>query len=384
MEGYLQSENKLVKNYYLEGKKVKKSRTKLILALMLTFALLITGCGSKSAGNQGDTNTPEPSKEKEIKIAMVLGEGGRGDLGFNDEAYEGIEKAQKELNIKFDYCEPNSVNEFETQLRMYAETEEYDLIIAVGATQLDAIKIVAAEFPEQNFSIIDTVLEDFKNVHSVSARNPEQSFLSGVLAGIATQDERFPLSNKENVIAFAVSMDSPLPRQTAAGFMAGAKYINPEVEIIYNFVGSYRDPGKAKEIAMTAFQRGADIISHNAGASGLGVFNAAKEMKKYAIGTSRQSADPDFSLCVSVKKTEEFVFQEIEDIKNGTWKPGSTQKGLAEGICDYDISGLKVQVPGDVIEKLDAIKKDIIDGKLKLPYKIEDVDEWAKNNQYNK
>lgn len=362
---------------------MKKSRMKLIISLILTFVLLMVGCASKSTDKQGDANKPGTPSQKEIKVAMVLGEGGRGDLGFNDEAYEGIEKAQKELNIKFDYCEPKSVNDFETQLRMYAETGEYDLVIAVGATQLDALKIVAAEFPEQKFSIIDTVLEGFKNVHSVSARNPEQSFLSGVLAGIATQDERFPLSNKENVIAFAISMDSPLPRQTAAGFMAGAKYVNPQVEIIYNFVGSYRDPGKAKEIAMTAFQRGADIISHNAGASGLGVFNAAKEMNRYAIGTSRQSADPDFSLCVSVKKTEEFVYQEIEAIKNGTWKEGSTKKGLAEGICDYDVSGLKVEVPADVIEKLNAIKKDVIDGKLQIPYTIEEVDEWAKNNKFN-
>lgn len=356
---------------------MKKSRIKLMTIILLIFTLVITGCSSKTV-----TQTPEKPVEKEIKVAVVLGEGGRGDLGFNDEAYAGAEKAQNDLKIKLDYVEPKSVNEFETQLRMYADTEEYDLIIAVGATQIDAMKIVAAEYPDQKFSIIDCVVKDFDNVHSVSARNPEQSFLSGVLSGIATLDERFPLSNKENIIAFAISMDSPIPRETAAGFMAGAKYVNPEVEIIYNFVGSYRDPGKAKEIAMAAYQRGADIISHNAGASGLGVFNAAKELGKYAIGTSRQSADPDNSLVISVKKVEEFVFQEIQTVKDGTWKAGSTQKGLAEGICDYDISGLNIKVPEDVIAKLDAIKKDVIDGKIKLPYKIEEVDEWAKNNQF--
>ncbi|NLX62198.1 MAG: BMP family ABC transporter substrate-binding protein [Tissierellia bacterium] len=356
-----------------------KKNFKYFVLTILICTLFLTAC----SGGDSPTDS-EGAIDNEIKIAMVLGEGGLGDLGFNDEAFEGLLKAAEDFGISYDYVEPKSVNDFEPQLRMFAESGEYDLVIAVGATQVDAVKLVASEFPDQRFSIIDVAVEGYDNIHSSSARNPEQHFLSGVLSGLVTLDDRLPYTNEENILAFAISIDAPIPREAAAGFMAGAKYVNPDVEIIYNFIGGYRDPEKAKEIALTAFDRGADIITHNAGASGLGVIEAARERGKYVIGTSRQSADVDYSLAVSVKKTEQMVYKEVESIVKGTWQAGSSVYGIADDVCDYDISGLKVEIPEDILEIVEDIKQEIIDGKLELPYKIEDVDEWAARNQYKK
>ena len=87
---------------------------------------------------------------------------------------------------------------------------------------------------------------------------------------------------------------------------------------------------------------------------------------------------------MSVKKTEQMVYKEVESIVKGTWQAGSSVYGIADDVCDYDISGLKVEIPEDILEIVEDIKQEIIDGKLELPYKIEDVDEWAARNQYKK
>ncbi len=373
----------------------------LLLLVTTTAVFMLTGCqkpaepakeAAKSeapavASSAPAEKTAEPSTApaatQDIKIAMVLGN--LGDMGFTDEAYAGLMRAKDELGVQVDYVECPVASEAETQLRMFADTEEYDLVMVLGADKKDAVETVAMDYPEQKFSIIDTGVEDgIPNLHGVGARDPEQTFLSGVIAGLVTIDNRMPLANDKNIICFVGGMDSPASRAGAAGFLSGAKFVNPEIEIIYTIIGDYRNPNKAKEIALTTYDRGADIISHNAGGSGLGVFNAAAEIDKYVIGSSKATADPDHSLCTSMKLTDVFVYQEIEAIVNNAFVPGTTRKGIKEGACDYDIEGLKTNVPADIIQKVDEIKQMIIDGKLTLPTDPNDIDKWLETNTYEK
>jgi len=362
---------------------VKKRILSLTLLACLLISLLV-GCGQKNSGSNNQTPDTESPKEEGVKFAVLFGAGGLGDNGYNDEVYQGAEMAVEKFGASFDYCEPKDVAEFETQLRAYADSGEYDVIIAISTEQVDALKMVAEEYPEQRFCMLDTIVEGYDNIHSLSAAYPDQHFLSGVLAGIATQDERFPLSNPENIIGFTIAMDTPTSRGQATGFIAGAKYINPDVEILTNYIGSYKDPATAKELALMMYERGADIVSANAGSSTQGVFYAAEEKNRYVIGTSLAMIDPDRSLAISLKKVWLFVVQEIESIQNGTWKPGSTVLGIPEGVCNYDTTGLNIEIPEDVVAILDDIRSKIANGELTLPTDLDQIDEWASQNQYYK
>lgn len=345
------------------------------LALVLILSLtVLAGC----AGNEAPAETP--TGDEAVRIAII--HGNLGDLGFIDEAHIGLNKAKEELGIEFDYAEILENSEVETQLRMFSDSGDYDLIIALGANYIDPLLAVAADYPEQHYTLADGVVEGYDNIHSIRALDPEQTFLSGVIAGLVTQDERMPLSNPENIIGFVGGMDTPVSRSGAAGFMAGARYVNPEVEFIYNIVGNYRDPGTAKEIAMTSYGRGADVISHNAGGSGLGVFAAAEESNKYVIGSSLATVDPERSLVTSIKRIDLLIYQEIEEVVNGTWASGVTLKGIRDDVTGYSREGITNELPEDILAIVEEVKQQYIDGKFQLPDDPDQVDAWTLENSY--
>lgn len=355
-----------------------KRKMGILLAILMLISVL-TACGQPATEEPAAENGNETAGEN-VHFAVIFGV--LGDNGFNDEVYKGCEMAVEELGATFDYAETREISEFETQLRMFADAGEYDTIIAISTDQADALKMVAEDYPEQNFTMLDSIIEGYDNIKCIVASHPEQHFLSGMLAGIATQDDRFELSNPENILGFAIAMDTPVSRGQATGFLAGARYVNPEVEILTNFIGSYNDPVTAKELALVMYERGADIVSVNAGGSSQGVFTAAEEMNRYVIGTSLEMADPKISLSTSVKKVWNFVVEDIKSIDNGTWEPGVIELGIAEGACDYDVEGLDVVIPEDVIAILDEAKASIAAGELELPTDLDQVDDWAANNKY--
>jgi len=361
---------------------------KIVVSLLLVAVLLLAGCSAKKeaspAGEKGAgvATAAGGAVAKQWKIALVLNN--LGDQGFNDEAFDGMKMAKEKLGIDFDYVEAPQTSEVETQIRMFADSGEYDLIIVIGADKKDAIEAAALDFPEQKFSLVDSKVDDIPNLHGVGSRDPEQTFLSGVVAGLVTLDPTMPLANPQNVVGFIGGMDSPASRAGAAGFLSGVKYVNPDVQLIYTIVGSYANPNKAKEIAITMYERGADVISHNAGGSALGLFNAGRELNKYFIGSSLATADPDYTLCTSMKRTDLFVYQEVENLINGTWSSGYTAKGIAEGVCYYEIAGLRTNLNPEIIRIADDIKQMVIDGKIDMCYDPAELDSWSAQFQYAK
>lgn len=345
-----------------------------------------TTAGTTAAGTSAEgTTTAGTSTGEKVHFAILFGVGGLGDNGFNDEVYQGCELAAQQFGATFDYAEPRDITDFETQLRLFADAGEYDTIIAVSTEQVDALKMVAGDYPEQRFTLIDSIVEGFDNVRSITASHPEQHFLSGMLAGLATQDSRFPLVDpSNNILGFTIAMDTPTSRGQASGFLAGAKYANPEVEILTNFIGGYSDPVTAKELATVMYERGADIVSANAGGSTQGVFQAAKERNKYVIGTSLAMVDPAVSLSTSVKKVWNFIVAEVETLQKGEWKAGYEVFGIAQGICDYNIENLDTEIPADIVKILEDTKQLIAEGKLVLPTDLDQVDAWAANNKLTK
>ncbi|MGI6084257.1 MAG: BMP family lipoprotein [Acetivibrionales bacterium] len=366
-------------------------KLRVFVTLILIAGLLFTGCGSQESPQ--NTNSPSsnpsgssnPPNEKPVKIVTVGNP--LGSVAFIDEIYEGLELARDELGIEFEYVEVEEIADYETQGRFLAETGEYDLIIFVNSQLADIVKTIAEDYPEQKFTLADSKLEGVANVHSVSARDPEQHFLSGVISGIVTMGkykDAFPMSNDANVLGYVGGSESPISRSGAAGFIAGAKYVNPDVNVLYTILNSYTDPAGGKEIALTAIAKGADVVTGNCGAGIIGILEACKEQKSYYIATSIADNDVDQSLCSSVKKADKLIYNEVQSFVEGNWKAGYSTLGMKEGICDVSLENLAIEdkYPQEILDVVDEIRQMVVNGELELPYDPNEIDEWCANNKY--
>lgn len=351
----------------------KKMAGKIVAVLLVGILLTsLIGCGGKSI---------DMGKSGAKRIGIILTTQGLGDKNFNDMAYGALKKAKEELKIEFDYTQPRSNGDFEINLREFAQSGTYDLIVVLSYEAAEALKKVSKEFPEQKFTIIDASIEE-KNVRSIFKNFEEQTFLSGVLAGLTTKDTSLPNINPKNTVGIVVGADAPLLRSAITGFTAGVKYINRDAEVLTGIVGSWSDPGKAKEISMAMYERGADIILQAAGGSGLGVFNAAEETKRYAMGTgsNQNYIKPDQIIATATYNLSNIVFDEVKSILEGSWKNGIYTWGIKQGAVGYSVEQSNVKLSPESIKKVEEIKEMVASDKLPLPKTIEEVDGWLKNN----
>src|SRR5512137_2582437 len=271
----------------------------------------------------------EPARA-EFKVGLVLDRGGKDDKSFNTSAYEGASRAKKELGISLKYVESPDDNAFEPMLRSFA-LREYDLIIGIGFAQKEALHKVAARFPKRHFAIVDAQVQA-PNVRSLMFQEHEGAYLVGAIAA---------LTSKTGKIGFVGGMDIPLIRRFHMAYEAGAKKIRPDLQVLANYVGvtseAWNNPPKGKELAMAQYDAGADIVFAAAGASGLGVFDAAEDRKKFAIGvdSNQDWTKPGLILTSMLKRVDEAVFTTIEDAKAGKFTGGIQRFGLANKGVDY-------------------------------------------------
>ena len=300
-----------------------------------------------------------------VKVGIVYDVGGRGDKSFNDAAYRGLQEAIKRLGIEGKDVEPGEGGaNREELLRLLAE-QGYDLVIGVGFLFTDALTKVAKEFPNTKFAIVDGVVEGLPNVRSLVFKEHEGSFLVGAIAGLMT---------KTNKVGFVGGMDMALIHKFEVGYRAGVKYVNPKAEVLVNYIGvtgeAFKDPVKGKELALSQFKQGADIVYHAAGASGEGVIEAAKEMKKFAIGvdSNQNWIAPGYVLTSMLKKVDVAIYKTIEDLVKGKFTGGIKVYGLKEdgvGVA-YDKYNEKL-IPDSVRKKVAQLRLDIIAGKIVVP-----------------
>ena len=340
--------------------------------------------GNGDSGSNPDTTAEGAKDASQIKVGLVLSTGGLGDKNFNDMAYAGITKAQEDFGIEFDYVEPSSVSDLLPLDRQFAETEEYDLIIAIASDQEEPIIEVSQEFPDQKISLLDSAAE-IDGVSTVQTEWSEQTFLAGVIAGMGTLSD-MELANEDNVIGVIMGMDLPNLREGVVGFTAGAKYVNPDVEVLEGVVGAFNDPGKGKEMGLSMYSKGADFIQCIAGAPGLGVFGAAKEADRYAfgVGPNQNGEDPDHIVASSVRSVDEMVYNEVKSIVEGTWEPGLHMSGMKENAVGCDMDGSNVAVPDDIKAAVEDIRSRIASGELVPCKNADELDAWVQANQYTK
>lgn len=346
-----------------------KKIASILLAVLLLFAA--TACSSNT----------EP-EEKSLKIGIVLGTGGLGDKNFNDMAYDGMLQAQEKLGIQFDYLEPETISDYSPYLRTMCESAEYGLIIGLGTDMTDAITEVSADFPNQKFSHVDSYLE-LDNVSAVATKWQEQTFMTGVLAGLGTLSD-MEYANDDNIIGVIIGQENPSLRLGVVGFIAGAKMVNPDVEVLEGNVDDFNDPGKGKEFALSMYSQGADFIQAIAGASGIGIYNASAEAGRYSFGVGANVNDlaPDNIAATAARKVDEMVYNEIAAYVNDTWTAGYKISGIAEGAVGYDNEGSNVVLPEEIQNALNDIQQKLIDGTLVPPSSMDDIDAWAAENHY--
>ncbi len=266
------------------------------------------------------------------KIGLILATGGLGDKSFNDLSYEGVLRAEDELGIEFDYVQPTAIAEYESLQRNFASSGEYELIVCVGFDQLATLNLVADDYPNQNFVLIDEV-SNRTNVASLTTKANEGSFLVGVIAAGVTETQ---------ILGFVGGMDIPLIRDFYVGYEAGALWLGDELEIEITvldpvFVGDWADPSTGKEVAQGLIDLSADVLFVAAGGSGLGALEACHEAEIWGIGVdaSQGYLYPEM-IAAATKRVDNAIYEQIVDVLLGTFEGGWTNGGLAEGWAGCD------------------------------------------------
>jgi basic membrane protein A len=295
-----------------------------------------------------------------VKPAIVYANGGKFDKSFNEGVSNGAKKFADETKTTVAEFEPANETQFEQALRRFAQRGQ-DPIIAVGFSQAVALEKVGKEFPNTHFTIIDSVVK-LPNVQSVVFREPEGSFLVGMLAAMAS---------KTGKVGFVGGMDIPLVRKFQCGYEQGVKYANPNAELISNMTGTtpaaWNDPGRGAELAKGQFDRGVDVVYAAAGSTGIGILQAAKDRGKYGIGvdSNQNYLHPGTMLTSMLKRVDVAAYNSFKAMQGGTWKGDVSVLGLKEGGVDWALDQYNEKlITPEMKAKVDAAKADIISGKI--------------------
>jgi len=317
------------------------------------------------------------------RICLVLGPGGVGDRGFNDAAVLGLLRAEMDFGISYELLMPAADDDVFSILYPIVESEEFDLIIVMGAgVSAEALEKIAPLFPEQKFSHVDSALE-LANVSGAQTNWVEQTFIAGVTAGLGTLSN-MPLVNRDyNKVGVIAGVDTLPMRQGILGFEAGARLVNPDVEVLVGFIGSFNDSGIAYEIAMDMYTQGVDFIQSIGGGAGLGIHEASRDAGRYsfASGANINFIEPEHIVGVSSRDVSDMVYNEISKFMNGTWTAGLHVSGIADGVLLHDTFQSEVVVPYEiqevVLKKICQIKC----GELILPSFASELEYWLNSKK---
>ncbi len=300
--------------------------------------------------------------EATAEPAVVYDMGGKFDKSFNEAAYGGAEQYKAETGGSYRDFEPTNETQRSQSMRRLAKRGATP-IVAVGFGYAAAVEEVAKEYPDLQFTIIDMVVE-LPNVKSVVFKEHEGSFLVGALAAMASKSAK---------VGFVGGMDIPLIRRFACGYEQGAKYVNGDAEVFQNMTGStpaaWNDPGKGAELAKSQFDRGADVVYAAAGGTGVGVYQAAKDEGKFAIGvdSNQNHLHPGTMLTSMVKGVDIAVYNSFMEGAKGNWKPGVEVLGLAEGGVGWALDDNNASVVTDAMKaEVESIKAMIINGEISV------------------
>jgi basic membrane protein A len=304
-----------------------------------------------------------------VHVGIVFDIGGKDDRSFNAAAWQGVQRAAKDLPIVLRDIEPGTPNAIEPAMRAFAE-KNFDLIIGVGFAQAPIMEQVAKDYPNIHFAIIDGV-SNLPNVASLVFKEQEGSYLVGMLAAKTSQT---------GTIGFLGGMDIGLIHRFEKGYEEGAKAVNPNIRVIQNYVGvtdgAWNNPGKGKELSLAQIGKGADVIFTAAGNSGLGAFDAVEQQGKqngrathFVIGvdSNQNMVKPGFVLTSMVKRVDNAVYNIVQEVFNHRFSPGLHVFGLDKDGVGYAMDeNNQSLISSEAIQQVEEAKKKIIGGEIKV------------------
>ncbi|MEK5239699.1 BMP family ABC transporter substrate-binding protein [Paenibacillus sp. FSL L8-0470] len=352
-----------------------------VLALLLLMVMvLVTACGNNTSG-KGNTANPandaeggEAAAGDKLKVVLLI-PGTLGDKSFFDAANKGLQKVKDELGAETKVVEMGTdKTKWEPTFNDIA-AEDWDVVISGGSEITEMFNATAEANPDKKFINYDTDIEEAPaNMYNMSYSTNEVSFLAGAAAALATQSD-MPNANKENIIGFVGGMDIPGINAFLVGYIQGAQYVDPEVKVAVSYAGDFVNPAKGKELSLIQYNSGVDIIFNVAGGTGLGIFDAAKEKTKYAIGVDSDQAmllkdtDNDKANLIvtsAIKKIDSAILGAVKKLQDGTLEMGKRDVlGFVEdgvGIAENEI--YKSVYPADLQAKVEEVKQKLINKEI--------------------
>ena len=304
-----------------------------------------------------------------IRVCVVY-TGNLGDKSYNDSCNEGAQKAVEDFGIELKSLEGSTAEEWESNLLAACE-DGYDLVIGASSNIADYITEHGPNYPDTKFAVIDTTV-DLPNVQSISFAQNEGSFLAGAAAAMFTEKTEIAGVNEDAIIGWVGGMDIPVLHDFFTGYEQGAKYINPDIQILQAFAGEWSNPLKGKELTFAQFDQGADIVMNVASGTGAGVLEGAKEKGLYAIGVDlNQDGDqPGAVLTSMVKRVDQACYLTIQSVVEDTFAGGTTQYlALKDGgvsLTDFAVmkEALGDQFPQDIVDKTNELAEKIASGEI--------------------
>ena len=349
--------------------------------LALTMALSLAACGASGGEKKESAKATEQGSEKGtvagsekaeeskaekkdassgkgLKVGIVTDVGGVNDGSFNQSAWEGLQRAQKELGIEAKYLESKTDADYKPNIETFVD-EDYDLIICIGYALADALKAESASNPDVKFAIVDDAsLADVSNVTSLMFEQAQVSYLAGYVAG---------KTSKSNTVGIVLGMATDLMNQFGYGYTAGVLDANASAKVLQANANSFADTATGKTAANNMVTNGADVIFQVAGGTGLGVIDACKEAKIWAIGvdSDQSSIAPETILTSAMKRVDNAVFDVTKELVEGKLEGGVKTYTLAdEGV---DLAPGTENINPEVVKEVEELKKKIVSGDLKVP-----------------
>ena len=331
------------------------------LVLSITSSVLV-GCSSS------DKNSNESDK---LKVTMIADLGGINDQSFNQSAWEGLQKAEKELGVEVNVLESKQVSDYEANVET-AIDEGSDLVIGIGFQMDEAIKNAANSYPDQKFAIIDHKYEEQpSNVNSIMFKAQEAAYLVGLIAAKTSETGK---------VGFIGGTKSPVIESFEYGFLSGVESVGNGVKVLRQYADTYTDAAKGKAIANQMQKNGADIIFTAAGSTGLGAIESAKENNNKAIGVDMDQnfVAPETVITSAIKRVDNVVYNTVKDLKEGNFKGGKVSVfGLKEDGVGIAPS-TKNFVSEDVLKFVNEQAEKIKSGEIVVPTNEEEYNKLKK------
>ncbi|THE64701.1 BMP family ABC transporter substrate-binding protein [Salinadaptatus halalkaliphilus] len=342
-----------------EGEVTVNRRTVLASGSAAVSAIAVAGClGDEDEGNGNG------SDDAATEVAIISSPAGFDDNAFNDNAVEGLEAASNDFDLSYTTIEETEEAQYES-IQADAAESGYDLIVTVGDNHTDPMATNAEQYPDQNWMLINNMIDGADNVSGWIEMNNEMSFLAGVVAGaMTTEDFEHADSSTdpgESTVGFVGGEDIPLINAFEESYIEGVEWVNDDVEVLTGYGGSFSDTQAANDVAESQIDDGADIVWHAASAAGAGVFSAAQDNDRFAIGVDvdqsvTEEQYQDVILGSAVKALDEATYQVAEAVVDDDFESvvGEQNLSVDEGAIDFVVGqAVEGDLPDTVMDSLD-------------------------------